>query len=469
MQNIRLLLLLIFLSHVGFCQIDTSDTFTLSHFGEDFLWGTACAAYQIEGAWNEDGKGPSIWDEFTHKKGNVHNNENADVAVDFYHRYKEDITLNKQMGFKVFRFSISWPRIFPTGTGEANPEGVAFYHKVIDECIEQGVEPWITLYHWDLPLELEKRGGWTNRESVKWFTDYAEFCAKEYGGKVKNWMVMNEPAGFVGLGYMLGYHAPGKKGIDKFLKASHNVCLSMASSGQTLRTTIVNANIGCTFSCSQVKPYKGLDKHMDAVARIDALLNRMFIEPSMGMGYPYDAFPQLKRIEKFFEPGDEERLKFQFDFIGIQNYFPVVAKKSWIPIIRAKQVPPKKRDVPVNEMGFEINPEGMYHILKQFGDYESIRNIIVTENGVCVKDSLMDGGVHDRERIAFFQSYLQNVLKAKQEGVPITGYFVWSLTDNFEWSEGYEPRFGLVYVNYTTLERTMKDSGKWFKQELTGN
>jgi len=373
------------------------------------------------------------------------------------------------MGFKVFRFSISWPRIFPNGTGEINPEGVAFYHAVIDECLMQDIEPWITLYHWDLPSKLEEQGGWTNRKIVKWFTDYAAFCADEYGDKVKDWMVMNEPAGFVGLGYMLGYHAPGKKGIDKFLKATHHVCLSMTSAGKTLRSNVENANVGCTFSCSQVKPFKGLEKHEGAVARIDALLNRLFIEPSFGMGYPYDAFPQLKRIEKFFEDGDEELLKFDFDFIGLQNYFPVVAKKSWIPMIRSKQVPPKKRDVPVNEMGFEINPEGIYHILKQFSEYENIQNIIVTENGVCVKDSLMESGVHDPERIDFFRSYLKNIYKAKQEGVPVTGYFVWSLTDNFEWSEGYEPRFGLIYVDYNTMERTMKDSGKWFMEELKRN
>lgn len=468
MHNILFFLILISTSSTGFAQ-SQSDTLRLNAFGEDFLWGTACAAYQIEGAWNESGKGPSIWDDFTHKKGKVHNNETGDIAVDFYHRYKEDIGLNKEMGFKVFRFSISWSRIFPNGIGQVNPEGVAFYHDVIDECLKQGVEPWITIYHWDLPSALEEKGGWLNRDIVQWFADYTTFCGKEYGDKVKNWMVMNEPAGFVGLGYMLGYHAPGKKGINKFLKATHHTCLSMAAAGIVLRANVKNANIGCTFSCSQVKPHKGLEKNHKAVEKIDALLNRLFIEPSLGLGYPYDVFTQLKRIEKYFEEGDEERLKFDFDFIGLQNYFPVVAKRSLIPIVWAKQVPPKKRNVPVNEMGFEINPEGIYHILKQFGEYDGIKNIIVTENGVCVKDSLTADGIHDPERIAFFQSYLANIYKAKQEGVPVNGYFVWSLTDNFEWSEGFEPRFGLVYVNYDTLERTMKDSGKWFQKELRKN
>lgn len=468
MRHSFFLLILLGFSVEAFAQTP-KDTFHLKMFGDDFRWGTACAAYQIEGAWNDGGKGPSIWDEFTHKKGNVEENQNGDVAADFYHRYEEDIALCKEMGFDVFRFSIAWSRIFPNGTGEVNPEGVAFYHKVIDACNEQGLEPWVTLYHWDLPQALQEQGGWTNREVVGWFTNYTEFCAKEYGEKVKNWMVMNEPAAFVGLGYMTGYHAPGKKGVFKFLKATHHSCLAMAEAGRVLRIHVSDANIGSTFSCSQVKAYKGLDKHQKAVDRIDALLNRLFIEPSLGMGYPYDAFPPLKRIEKYFEPGDEERLKFDFDFIGLQNYFPVVAKKTWVPLVRAKQVKPEKLNVPLNEMGFEINPEGMYHILKQFGEYEGIKNIIVTENGVCVKDSVVDGMVHDQERIAFFKSYLQNVYKAQQEGVPITGYFVWSLTDNFEWSEGYRPRFGLVYIDYVTLERTMKDSGKWFRKQLKGN
>ena len=469
-SNVRAIILFIILvscSSESHSQLE-ADTFQLNQFGDDFLWGTACAAYQIEGAWDEGGKGLSVWDEFTHRKGNIHENETGDVAVDFYHRYKEDIALNKKMGFDVFRFSIAWPRIFPDGTGEVNPEGVAFYHKVIDECIAQGVEPWVTLYHWDLPSALQKQGGWTNRKIISWFKEYTTFCAKEYGQKVKNWMVMNEPAAFVGLGYMVGYHAPGKKGIGKFLKATHYTCLSMAEAGRALRMNVDNANIGSTFSCSQVKSYKGLMKHDKAVAKLDALLNRLFIEPSLGLGYPYDGFPQLRRIKKYFEEGDEELLKFDFDFIGLQNYFPVVAKRAMIPVVWSKQVSTEKRDVPVNEMGFEINPEGMYKILKQFGNYEGIKNIIITENGTCIKDTLEKDGVHDPERVTFFQSYLKNIYRAKSEGVPITGYFVWSLTDNFEWSEGYEPRFGLVHVDYNTLERTMKDSGKWFQQQLTG-
>lgn len=459
-----LFLVFLFLSDAITAQ---SDSLKLSIFGDDFLWGAACAAYQVEGAWDQDGRGPSVWDEFSHTKGKIKDGSNGDKASDFYHNYKEDIALVKSMNLEVFRFSISWSRIFPSGTDSLNKKGVEFYHNVIDECIAQGLQPWVTLYHWDLPLALEEKGGWTDRMILDAFQNYVRFCAREYGSKVKNWMVMNEPAAFVGLGYMMGYHAPGKKGVTKFLKATHHACLAMADGGRILREIVENANIGTTFSCSSIEPYEGKEKHNKAVAKFDAMLNRLYIEPALGLGYPYDAFPALKRIEKYFEEGDDERLKFDFDFIGIQNYFRMVVKKSaFPPLIWAKEVPALKRNVPVNEMDFEIYPEGIYKMLKKFGAYKGVDRIIVTENGVCVKDSVVNGQVHDSERIEFFQDYLSQVLKAKEEGVPVEGYFVWSLTDNFEWSEGFEPRFGLIYVDYPTQQRYMKDSGKWFQLQL---
>ena len=457
----------IFTLSLSFSQSNLDlKTLEANSFGKEFKWGAACAAYQVEGAWDVDGKGLSIWDTFTHKKGRIHNNDHGDEASDFYHRYKEDISLLKQMNFGVFRFSLSWSRLFPNGSGEINKKGVEFYHKVIDECLLQGIEPWITLYHWDLPQSLEDQGGWTNRKILVWFEEYVNFCTKEYGGKVKNWMVMNEPAAFVGLGYMLGYHAPGKKGPYKFLKATHHACLAMADGGRMIRKNIPDANIGSTFSCSQIDPYRG-EKDLGAARKMDALLNRLYIEPSLGLGYPIDGLPALKRIERYFEPGDEERLKFKFDFIGLQNYFRVVAKKSiFPPFLWSKQISAEKRGVPMNEMKFEVYPEGIYSVIKQFSKYD-IDNIIITENGACYKDSVVEGRIHDQERTAFFKSYLAQVLKAKKEGAPVTGYFVWSLTDNFEWSEGYEPRFGLIHVDFKTQKRTLKDSGYWFKNFLS--
>ena len=448
------------LNELNFSELKAAD------FGDDFLWGAACASYQVEGSWDTDGKGPSIWDTFTHKRGKVHNNENGDIATDFYNRFKEDIDLVKKLNLNVFRFSFSWSRIFPEGIGAVNQKGVKFYHDVIDYCIEIGVQPWITLYHWDLPQQLEEKGGWTNREIISWFSSYVDFCTKEFGSKVKNWMVMNEPAAFVGLGYMLGYHAPGKKGPFKFLKATHFVCLSMAEAGRIIRANVLDANVGSTFSCSHVDAYRDLSKDNKAAMRLDAILNRLYIEPSLGLGYPTDSMKALKRIERYFEPGDEEKLKFKFDFIGLQNYFRVVAKNSFIPpFVWAKQISAEKRNVPMNEMNFEVYPIGMYKILMQFSKY-NIDHIIVTENGVCYKDEVKNGRIHDKKRIQFFKDYLSNILRAKREGAPIKGYFIWSLTDNFEWSEGYEPRFGLVHVDFKTQKRTIKDSGFWFQEFL---
>jgi beta-glucosidase len=241
----------------------------------------------------------------------------------------------------------------------------------------------------------------------------------------------------------------------------------MAESGRTLRSLLPNAIIGTNFSCSSVESFKGKERHDKAVKRLDAMLNRMFIEPSLGLGYPTEDFPALSGIEKFFEAGDEQRLQFQYDFIGIQNYFRVVVKRSpFLPVIWAREIKASKRDVPVNEMGFEIYPEGIYKVLKQFSAYEGVKRLVVTENGVCVKDSIENGKVHDQARINFFRSYLGYVLKAKNEGVPVDGYFVWTLTDNFEWSEGYRPRFGLVYIDYPSQKRIVKDSGYWFQELL---
>ena len=436
-------------------------------FGKDFLWGVATAAYQIEGAWNKDGKGVSIWDTFTHKKGKVKTKENGDTACDFYHRYPEDIGLVQQMGFDVNRFSLSWSRIMPNGTGVINQKGVDFYHKVIDECIAKGVQPWITLYHWDLPQALEDKGGWTNREVIAWFSEYVEFCTKTFGDKVKNWMVLSEPAAFTALGYMLGMHAPGKRGFNHFGAAVHHAAMCQAEGGRIIRKNVKNANIGSTFSCSHVQPYKNTETHIKAADRMDAILNRLFLEPVLGLGYPFETVPLLNKMKKYILDGDMEKLTFDFDFIGLQNYTRNITKFSpFVPGAWAIEVPAKKRNVPYTEMGWEEYPEGIYQLLKKFAAYKNIKKIIVTENGAAYPDSVQDNAVKDEKRIEFYKSYLAKVLQAKQEGVPVEGYFVWTLMDNFEWIEGFKPRFGLVYLDFETQKRIIKDSGLWFQTFL---
>ena len=436
-------------------------------FGPDFKWGVATAAYQIEGAWNIDGKGESIWDRFTHKKGKIHNNENGDVACDFYHRYADDIRMLNELNMQVFRFSTAWTRILPEGKGQINQKGIDFYHRVIDQCLENNIEPWITLYHWDLPQALEDERGWANRDNVGWFCDYADIVSRTYGDKVKNWMVFNEPMAFTGLGYMAGTHAPGKTGVGLFQKASHNVVISQAEAGRVLRRNVPDANIGTTYSLSAIHPKSNAPKHVKAARRMDALLNRVFIEPALGLGYPVDGFPYLKNMEKLYLPGDEEKMKFDFDFHGVQNYFRIVSQFSLFPpVMFANQVKPEKLvQAPdeLTDMGWEVYPEGIYEVIKKLSAYKGVKKIIVTENGCAFPDTVENGQVHDKKRIDYFERYLQQVLRAKQEGMPVSGYFVWSMMDNFEWAEGYEPRFGIIHVDYQTQKRTIKDSGYWFR------
>jgi len=440
--------------------------FVKEDFGKDFLWGVASSAYQSEGAWNLDNKGESTWDYFSRKKGAIERGENADVAADFYHRYEEDIELIKSMNFKVFRFSISWPRIIPSGTGDVSAKGIKFYHKVIDKCISEGIEPWITLYHWDLPQILEEQGGWANRKIIDWFKEYVEVVSKEYAGKVKNWMVINEQLSFIGNGYMNGIFAPGDKKLGKFMKAVHYSVISQSEGGRIIRKNVPNANVGTTFVTTYVEPINQEKKNIEAAKRMDAIMNRLFIEPCLGLGYPEDTVPMLKKMNKLYEKGDEELMPFDFDFIGVQYYFRTVAQSSIMPGMRAKEITAEQRGVPRNEMNGEIYPEGLYHQLKFFDSYKGIKNLIVTENGTCVPDVLENGRVHDTLRIQYFKDHLAAVLKAKREGVKVSGYFVWSPTDNFEWDKGYRTRFGLVYVDFQTLNRYMKDSGFWFKEFL---
>jgi len=435
-------------------------------FGAGFKWGVASSSYQTEGAWDTDGKSESNWDFFSRIHGKIERGENADVAADFYHRYAEDINLIKSMNFKVFRFSLSWPRILPEGTGTPNTRGLDFYHKVIDKCLSEGIEPWITIYHWDMPQVLEAKGGWANREIIKWFSEYVEVVTKEYGTKVKNWMVINEQLSFTGLGYMQGVFAPGKKSLKAFMRSVHYSVLCNAEGGRIIRKNVPEANIGTTFANTWVEPVDQKKKNIEAAARMDAIMNRLFLEPCLGLGYPEDTVPILKKMKSLYKEGDESGMVFDFDFIGVQYYFRTIAKNSIMPGMRAKEILASKRGVPANEMEGEIYPEGLYHILKKFSSYKGIRNLIVTENGTCVPDKLENGKVHDRDRIDYFKNHLAAILKAKKEGVNVNGYFVWSPTDNFEWDKGYRTRFGLVYVDFHTLERYVKDSGLWFREFL---
>ena len=445
----------------------TTNHFTKNDFGADFIWGVSSSALQTEGAHEHDGKGASIWDTFVAQKDKILNNDHHFEAADFYNNYQKDIALIKQMGIPNFRFSLSWARIIPDGTGLINQAGLDFYHKVIDCCLENEIQPFITLYHWDLPHALELKGGWTNRAILDWFQNYVEVCLNAFKNKVTHWMVLNEPMVFTGAGYFLGLHAPGKKGFNNFIPAMHHAVLCQAIGYKTIKTIAPLAMVGTTFSCSYITPITYSRKDEVAAERVDALLNRLFLEPSLGLGYPKDILPFLKKVEKYTLEGDDELMKVSFDFIGIQNYTrEVVAHTIFTPHINAKIIPADRRKVFYTAMNWEVYPESIYQMIMKFQNYEGVKKILITENGASFPDEIVDGEVYDDNRASFIKSYLEQVLRAKQNYSKLGGYFVWSLTDNFEWSEGLKQRFGLIHVDYNTQKRTIKYSGKWYRDFL---
>jgi beta-glucosidase len=438
-------------------------------FGRDFNWGVSTAAYQIEGAHNLDCKGKSIWDVFANTKGKIFKNQNANTTCNFYANYARDLTLLSHLNIPNFRFSLSWSRIMPDGTGTINTAGVDFYNRIIDLCLELNITPWITLYHWDLPHELEKKGGWTNRNIVDWFGDYVQVCITAFGDRVKHWMVLNEPMVFTGAGYFLGVHAPGKKGISNFLAAAHHAALCQSEGGRIIRSESGSHKIGTTFSCSHIEPLTDSANDRAAAVRVDALLNRMFLEPLLGLGYPIKDLNLLSRIDAYVKAGDDKKLIFDMDFIGIQNYTrEIVSHARFIPFLQAKIISASKRKVERTLMNWEIYPESIYHVLKKYNSYKGVKEIIVTENGAAFVDDIKVDSVFDLKRVNFLQDHISQMLKAKKEGVRVNGYFVWSLMDNFEWAEGFHPRFGLIYIDFSNNRRIIKSSGYWYQSFLSG-
>ena len=445
----------------------TTNNFTKTDFGDDFIWGVSTSALQTEGAYNQHGKKASIWDVFVTQKNKILNNDTHFKAADFYTNYKEDIDLIKQLGIPNFRFSLSWPRIIPDGTGEINQAGLDFYHKVIDYCLENEIQPFITLYHWDLPQELELKGGWSNRDILEWFRDYVSVCVDAFKSKVTYWMVLNEPMVFTGAGYFLGVHAPGKKGFNNFIPAMHHAVLCQAVGYNAIKAIAPKAQVGTTFSCSYITPNSLSNKDVIAARRVDALLNRLFIEPSLGLGYPIETLPFLRKVKKYTEEGDDELMKVTFDFIGIQNYTrEVVAHSIFTPHLNARIIPADKRKVFYTAMDWEVYPEAIFNMITKFHDYEGVKKIVITENGASFPDEVVNGAVQDDSRTHFIKSYLEQVLRAKPICPKLAGYFVWSLTDNFEWAEGLKQRFGLIHIDFDTQKRTIKNSGKWYRDFL---
>jgi beta-glucosidase len=437
------------------------------------IWGAAISAAQTESASQTGGKGPSIWDEFCNqkkgwlfKKPVIKNQHHLDHSCDFYTHYESDILLLKKIGFKHFRFSIAWSRIMPDGLN-LNPEGVQFYHNVIDFCHEQGITPWITLYHWDLPLALELKGGWSNREIVEWFTQYALFCIRTYK-TVNNWILLNEPSVFLGAGYLFGLHAPGKRNIDGFLAATHHAMLSIGEAYRRIKFEFPEKQIGSSFSFTHIEPASSSATDAKAADLADRLINRMFFDPLIGHGYPVGDVRKIKEISKYFKKGDEDKLVTELDFIGVQTYTREVFKHNPLnPFIKLRHIPAVNRTIDLTAMDWEMHPESIYNTIMKVHAYKLGKPIIVTENGAAFEDQVVLDRVNDFARIHYYQTHISEVLRAKDEGADVRGYFAWSLLDNFEWAEGYKPRFGLIYVDFETKKRILKESALWFKRFLS--
>jgi beta-glucosidase len=434
--------------------------------GADFTWGVATAAFQIEGSPDADGKGPSIWDTFSHREGTIADGSTADVATDSYRRYPQDVALVRELGFDAYRFSISWPRIFPTGSGEVNRAGVDHYRRVIETCLEAGVEPWVTLFHWDLPQGLQDDGGWTNRDIAKRFADYAHLMGEEYGDVVRHWMLFNEPLNIAISGHLTGDFAPGKRSLPAFYAALHHVNLATGLGSRALRAADPDGVIGTTQYLtppigSGPGPLAGM-----AERAADAALNRAFLEPIIGLGYPWRDAQILLGVKRWMQDGDERDMVADLDFLGVQYYTRLRAR--WLPIPGLWTVPGFGTSDDMTSTGWEIIPEGLGMVLDRVHAYGVFDRIVVTEGGASFDDRLVDGRVRDPRRIDYYQRHLAEVAAARERGVPVDGYFAWSLMDNFEWALGLQPRFGLVYVDYDSQERTIKDSGYWFAEQLGG-
>lgn len=437
-------------------------------FPDGFVWGAATSAYQIEGAVNEDGRGPSIWDTFCRQPGKVWQGQNGDIAADHYHRWAEDVALMSELGLKAYRFSIAWPRILPAGTGQANPAGLDFYDRLVDALLEKGIEPFVNLYHWDLPQALQDQGGWTKRETAERFAAYAGIVGQRLGDRVTHWITHNEPAVAILNGHFTGEHAPGKKNPMDAAWAYRNLMVSHGLAVQALRAAAPRPlQIGIVLNCSPVHPASDSKEDEKAAKRYDGLLNRMFLDPVLRGRLPADV---QKMFGLLFRINDEDlrTIATPTDFLGL-NYYTraVVRHDKAVPFVQASEIRPEGREY--SQM-WEIYPQGLYELLTRvWKDYKPAR-IYVTENGVPVPDALEpDGRVRDTRRIAYLRDHVAQVHRALTEGVPVRGYFVWSLLDNFEWAYGYQMRFGLVYVDFETQRRTVKDSGKWYAGVIREN
>jgi beta-galactosidase len=449
-------------------------------FPEDFVWGSATASYQIEGAVAEDGRGPSIWDTFTHTPGTILDGSTGDVADDHYHRYAEDIALLAGLGMNAYRFSIAWPRIQPTGTGAVNQRGLDFYRRVAETCLEHGITPYATLYHWDLPQPLEDAGGWLDLDTAAAFRDYAALTHDALGDVVSHWTTLNEPWCSAFLGYGLGVHAPGRTLGADAMKAAHHLLLGHGLAVNAMRESRHTSSLGLTLNLYSVRPASDAAVDLEAVRRSDGIQNRLFLDAALLGRYPDDVLLDAGVAQWFDErSSDLEVISTPIDFLGINYYsrHTVAGPEDGVfgdPSVPSaspgsERVQTVDTGAPKTQMGWEVHPDGLLDVIEMVHERAPELAVYVTENGAAYADEVAaDGSVDDEERRRYFELHVDVCRQAVERGLPLRGYFAWSLLDNFEWAFGYSRRFGLVHVDYETQRRTVKKSGLWFRELLGG-
>ena len=437
-------------------------------FPEGFLWGAATASYQIEGSPLADGAGASIWHRFSHTPGTTHNGDTGDVACDHYRRWQGDVTMMREMGLKAYRFSISWARILPEGKGTVNPAGLDFYDRLVDALLDAGIQPMITLYHWDLPGALQDLGGWANREIVNWFGDYAQVVAQRLGDRVRLWATLNEPWVFTFLGYVMGHHAPGMRDLWAGLRAVHHSLLAHGEAVARMRGILpAEAQIGIVLNLAPQHPATGSEEDRAAAERVHTMNNALFVEPLLKGRYPALAEQMVGFAWPPIHSADMAHIAQPIDFMGINYYSRGIVKHGEHGYLRAEGV--ENKQAQYTDMGWEVYPDGLYEILQWVHSESPRLSLYVTENGAAFRDEVQDGRVADVQRVQYLRQHFLSAHRAIRDGVPLKGYFVWSLMDNFEWAYGYSKRFGIVYVDYATQQRIWKDSARWYQQVIVAN
>ena len=445
-------------------------------FPKGFFWGAATAAYQIEGAWQQDGKGESIWDRFAHTTGKIKHNDTGDTACDSYHRWPDDIALLRAMNLNSYRFSISWPRIQPAGAGPANSRALDYYSRLTDALLEAKIRPLVTLYHWDLPQALEDRGGWPNRDTAARFADYADLMARALGDRVSDWILFNEPSAFTDLGYLDGVHAPGRRSLLDFLRGSHTVNLAQGAGFRALKAARPAARVGTAFNMSPCEPATNSESDKLAADRAHSMTNLWFLEPALRGRYP-DPFTFLPESAMHIQSGDMENMRAPLDFLGINVYYRTIASAppamelvahahEWLFPVKMEG----GTQGPKTDIGWEVWPQALHDIVTRITRDYGRPVIEITESGCAYNDNPDSSGlVRDARRIEYYRQNLAALAQAIGEGADVRGYHAWTLMDNFEWAEGFTQRFGLAYTDFKTQKRTIKDSGRWYAKVASEN